>query len=106
MITFFAGAAIADAAPLMVGDDIHVLNGPGNTGGGEFTIVVDATTSFVTFCLQRTEYINFTSAFNVDAISTYAVSDPVSNGGDAVDSIGTICRSRPRTSTRNFERER
>jgi PEP-CTERM motif len=83
MITLFAGAAIADAAPLTVGDDIHVLNGPGDTGGGEFTIVVDPTTSFVTFCLQMTEYINFTSAFNVDAISTFAISDSVANGGDA-----------------------
>ena len=85
-ITLLAGAAIADAAPLTVGDDIHVLDGPGTTGGGEFTIVVDATTSFVRFCLQRTEYINFTNAFNVDAISTFAVSDPVSNGGDPLDS--------------------
>ena len=85
MITLLAGAAIADATPLTAGDDIHVLDGPGNTGGGEFTIVVDPTTSFVSFCLQRTEYINFTSAFNVDAISTFAVSDPVLNGGDALD---------------------
>ena len=83
-ITLFVGAAIADAAPLMVGDDIHVVDGPGTTGGGEFTIVVDAATSFVSFCLQRTEYINFSNAFNVDAISPYAVSDPVSNGGDAL----------------------
>ena len=84
-ITLLAGAAIADAAPLTVGDDIHVLDGPGTTGGGEFTIVVDATTNFVSFCLQRTEYINFTSAFNVDAISTFAVSDPVANGGNPLD---------------------
>ena len=83
-LTISAGAATADATPLVVGDDIHVLNGPGDTGGGEFTIVVDATTSFITFCLQRTEYIDFTSAFNVDGISTFAVSDPVPNGGDAV----------------------
>jgi hypothetical protein len=85
MITLLAGAAIADAAPLTAGDYIHVLDGPGNTGGGEFTIVVDPTTSFVTFCLQMTEYINFTSAFKVDAISTFAVSDPVLNGGDPLD---------------------
>lgn len=83
-ITISAGAATADATPLAVGDDIHVLNGPGDTGGGEFTIVVDATTSFITFCLQRTEYINFTNAFHVDGISTFAISDPVANGGDAV----------------------
>jgi len=77
------GGAIADASPLMPGDDIRILNGPGTTGGGEFTIVVDETTSFVSFCLQQTEYINFVNAFNVDSISSYAVSDPVARGGDA-----------------------
>ena len=41
-------------------------------------------TSFVSFCLQRTEYINFVNEFHVDNISTYAISDPVSLGGDAV----------------------
>jgi hypothetical protein len=85
LITLLAGAAMADAAPLTAGNEIHVLDGPGNTGGGEFTIVVDSTTSFVSFCLQMTEYINFTSAFKVDAISTFAVSDPVLNGGDPLD---------------------
>ena len=71
------------AIPVAVGDDIHVLNGPGTTGGGEFTIVVDDTTSFISFCLQQTEYINFVNAFHVDAISTFAISDPISRGGDA-----------------------
>jgi len=78
------GAATAYAAPLSVGDYIKVQNGPGDTGGGEFTIVVDATTSFVSFCLQQTEYINFVNDFKVDGISTYAVSDPTARGGDAV----------------------
>ena len=80
-----SGAPVpASAAPVAVGGDIRVLDGPGTTGGGEFTIVVDETTSFLTFCLQRTEYINFVDKFHVDGISPYAVSDPVSNGGDAV----------------------
>jgi hypothetical protein len=83
MILLSTGGVVADASPLMPGDDIHVLNGPGTTGGGEFTIVVDETTSFVSFCLQQTEYINFVNAFNVDSISSYAISDPVSRGGDA-----------------------
>ena len=82
-IVLLAGASTADAAPVAVGDDINVLNGPGTTGGGEFTIVVDDTTSFISFCLQQTEYINFVNDFNVDSISTYAVSDPASRGGDA-----------------------
>jgi hypothetical protein len=79
------GAATAAASPLAVGDYIKVQNGPGNTGGGEFTIVVDATTSFVSFCLQQTEYINFVNDFKVDGISTYAVSDPTSRGGVGVE---------------------
>ena len=83
IIILSAAAAPADAAPVAVGDDINVLNGPGTTGGGEFTIVVDETTSFLSFCLQQTEYINFVNDFNVDAISTYAISDPASRGGDA-----------------------
>lgn len=82
-IALSAGAAAVGASPLTVGDDIHVLNGPGTTGGGEFTIVVDDTTSFISFCLQQTEYINFTNDFNVDGISTYAVSDPTSRGGES-----------------------
>jgi hypothetical protein len=75
-------ASSAGATPLVPGSDIHVVNGPGTTGGGEFTIVQDDLTSFISFCLQQTEYINFVNEFNVDAISTYAVSDPVSRGGD------------------------
>jgi PEP-CTERM motif-containing protein len=83
-ILFAAGAAPAGATPVAVGDNIRVMDGPGTTGGGEFTIVVDATTSFISFCLQRTEYINFVNAFHVDAISTYAISDPVALGGDVL----------------------
>lgn len=83
-ITLFAPATAVEAAPLSVGDDIRFLDGPGTTGGGEFTIVVDPTTSFISFCLQRTEYMNFSNYFNVDGISTFAVSEPVSLGGDAL----------------------
>ena len=78
----FVGVSSVEAAPVAIGDDIHVLNGPGTTGGGEFTIVVDESTSFVSFCLQQTQYINFVDAFNVDSISNYAVTDPASRGGD------------------------
>jgi len=81
-ITLFAGAPTADAAPLTAGSDILVAQGPGTTGGGEFMIVVDDITTFIAFCLQQTQYINFIDAFNVDAISTYALSDPASHGGD------------------------
>ena len=82
-ITVFAITNPVHAAPLATGSEIVVQPGPGTTGGGEFTIVVDDINSFITFCLQRTEYITFTDAFNVDAISTYALSDPASLGGDS-----------------------
>ncbi len=82
-ITLFVGVNAAHAAPLTVGSDIRVSDGSGTTGGGEFTVVVvgDIAT-FISFCLQHTEYLNFVDAFNVDGISTYVVSDPASHGGD------------------------
>ena len=73
----------ATAAPVAVGDYVTFDNGPGTTGGGEFIVEGDDITSFITFCLQRTEYINFSDEFLVDGISTYAFSDPVARGGDA-----------------------
>ena len=76
------GGGTANAAPIAVGNYITVDNGPGTTGGGEFIVGGDGITSFITFCLQRTEYINFSDEFLVDAISTYAFSDSVARGGD------------------------
>ena len=82
-ITLFAGVNAAHAAPLAAGSDIRVSDGSGTTGGGEFNIViVGDIATFISFCLQHTEYVNFVDEFNVDAISPYAVSDPASNGGD------------------------
>ena len=82
-ITLFAGVNVAHAAPLAAGSHIRVSDGSGTTGGGEFNIVVvDDIATFITFCLQHTEFINFADEFHVDAISTYVVSDPASNGGD------------------------
>ena len=82
-ITLFVGIDAAHAAPLTAGSTIVVSKGPGTTGGGEFTIaVVDDATTFISFCLQHTEYLNFTDQFHVDAISTYTISDPASHGGD------------------------
>ena len=85
----FACALLAFASPAMAlptikaGDVIRMADGPGNTGGGEFIMTVNNTWSFITFCLQRTQYIDFSNAFVVDAVSTYAYADPASNGGDA-----------------------
>jgi hypothetical protein len=82
-ITLFAGVNAAHASPLVAGSDIHVSDGAGTTGGGEFLVaVIGDVETFISFCLQHTEYINFVNDFNVDAISTFVVSDPIANGGD------------------------
>lgn len=65
------------AVPISVGDYIKFSDGPGNTAGGEFIITsVDGTYSFTSFCIETNEYINFSSEFKVDSISTAAY-----NGG-------------------------
>lgn len=46
-------------------------------------MTVNSSWSFITFCLQMTEYINFTSNFRVDGITNYAISDPSTRGGGA-----------------------
>ncbi len=86
VVALLAGNTTTQAAPILPGDIVRLADGPGTTGGGEFYLTVngDPTTTFISFCVQRTEYINFTSPFTVDAVSTYAISDPASNGGDAL----------------------
>ncbi len=76
--------APASAGPIVIaGDTVKFGDGPGTTGGGEFMLTVDNTWSFITFCLQRTEYVDFSHVFTVDAVSPYTISDPAANGGDA-----------------------
>lgn len=77
-----AGADSFDAvAP---GDHIRFADGPGTTGGGEFTLtVVETLDQFISFCLQKTETINFTTTFVVGDISRYTVSESLATGGDA-----------------------
>lgn len=82
LCTSFAGTAHADA--ISVGSTIKFADGPGTTGGGEFLVTVDGVEQFITFCLQRTEYIDFKTTFRIGGISTYASSDPVDKGGDPV----------------------
>jgi hypothetical protein len=63
------------AGPISVaaGDIVVLTDGPGNTGGGEFNMFVNGSTqSFVTFCLQRTEYIAFNTPFRVGSVTNYA----------------------------------
>jgi PEP-CTERM motif len=80
----FVGVRPAQALPLTAGDLVTLADGPGTTGGGEFLMTVNGVWSFITFCLQRTEYIDFTHQFKVDSVSTYTLTDPIANGGNAL----------------------
>jgi hypothetical protein len=74
----------AQAAPIVAGDTVVLTDGPGNTGGGEFNMFVNGSaTSFITFCLQRTEYISFNQQYRVGSVTNYADdasgNDPISS---------------------------
>lgn len=77
--------AAAGAGPIVVGDVVKFSDLPGNTGGGEFklTDVSSAADWIITFCLQKTEYMNFTNKFIVDSINPYTLTDPTDKGGDS-----------------------
>lgn len=77
--------AAAHADAVVAGDLIKFADLPGNTGGGEFKLTVnnDPANSFISFCLQKTEYMDFTSTFIVGSVNDYTLTDPVANGGNA-----------------------
>jgi hypothetical protein len=74
----------AGAGPIVAGDVVKFSDLPGNTGGGEFklTDVGNAADWIITFCLQKTEYMNFSNNFIVDSINPYTLTDPYEKGGD------------------------
>jgi hypothetical protein len=84
MAASVAGGTAAAGPIVVAGDHIVFADGPGSTGGGEFTVTVNGSWSFITFCLQRTEYIDFSHTFTVDSVNPYTLTDPVANGGDAL----------------------
>jgi hypothetical protein len=70
-----AGAAQAGGDNINVGDVIRFRDGPGNSTGGEFHVARAGNESnanlFTTFCLQRTEHMDFhVAGFNVIGVST------------------------------------
>jgi len=73
----------AGADPIVAGDVVRFSDLAGNTGGGEFKLsdVNNPTDWIITFCLQKTEYMNFTSNFIVGSINTYTLTDPNDKGG-------------------------
>lgn len=73
----------AGADPIAVGDIVKFSDLPGNTGGGEFKLTDQNNLSewIITFCLQKTEYMNYTSNFIVGSINDYTLTDPNDKGG-------------------------
>lgn len=73
-------------AAVSVGDQIKFADGPGGGNGGSFLItdynsagtVVKG--SFYAFCVERDEYMNFSSFFRVDDISTEARDGGIAGG--------------------------
>lgn len=79
-----APPSLATAAPVLAaGDTVVFTDGSGTTGGGEFLVTINNAWSFITFCLQRTEYVAFGPQFTVDSVNPYTLTDPAANGGDA-----------------------
>jgi len=74
----------AGAGPLVAGDIVKFSDLPGDTGGGEFKLsdVTNPADWIITFCLQKTEYMNFTSNFLIGSINPYTLTDPADKGGD------------------------
>ena len=87
ILTLLALAAVipmkAGAGPIVVGDVVKFSDLPGNTGGGEFklTDISNAADWIITFCMQKTEYMNFTNNFIVGSINDYTLTDPDDKGG-------------------------
>jgi hypothetical protein len=85
----FVSVNSAQAAPILAGQYIKFTDLPGSTGGGEFQVTqvnsngsaLALAESFITFCIQRTEYIDFKNVFFVEGVTDSAVSDPAANGG-------------------------
>jgi PEP-CTERM motif len=66
---------VAFADTILVGDNVRFLGTDGTLGGGAFQLddlATGAGTDFLTFCLQRTEYLDYSSTFVVGGITGYA----------------------------------
>jgi hypothetical protein len=69
------GTNAANAAPVEVGDLIQFTGSLGTLGGGAFNVddLTDATVEdFLTFCIQYTQHIAYSTPFRVGSITDYA----------------------------------
>jgi PEP-CTERM motif len=66
---------VAVADTIHVGDTVRFLSSDGTIGGGAFHLDDLASGpgfDFLSFCVQRSEYLDFTSTFKVGGINAYA----------------------------------
>ena len=66
---------VAEAsASIGVGSIIKIHNGPGGPGGefGIEDLAAPGVIDFITYCVEKNEYINFTAPFYVESIASYA----------------------------------
>jgi hypothetical protein len=80
----FAAPAAADT--IHVGDNVKFVSSSGTLGGGAFSVDDLANgpgVDFLTFCLQRTQHIDYSNTFRIGSITNYADdysgNDPISD---------------------------
>ncbi len=72
----FAAPAFADS--IHVGDNVKFISSTGTLGGGAFSVddLADGVgVDFLTFCLQRTQHIDYSNTFRIGGITNYADDD-------------------------------
>lgn len=76
--------AWSHAASIVPGTTLTFADSYGSTGGGEFiaTPGTPGAQSIITFCLQKTQYLDFSHTFTVQAVSTYATYEAPATGGN------------------------
>ncbi|HKV99830.1 MAG TPA: PEP-CTERM sorting domain-containing protein [Vicinamibacterales bacterium] len=86
ILTIAGYAAPASADTIHIGDNVKFISSSGTLGGGAFSVddlTNGAGIDFLTFCLQRTQHIDYSSTFHVGNITTYAddspANDPISD---------------------------
>jgi hypothetical protein len=86
VLMIISAASLSFASPVSVGDKIKVTDW-GSAGGGEFTMQNAANqTLFISFCLERDEYLSPNTLYRVDSISTIAERGGINtNSGDELD---------------------
>jgi hypothetical protein len=84
LAVMLCGGRSVQATPIAAGDYVTMSDLAGNTGGGEFlmTSASNAWQAFITFCIQRTQYIDFSNTFRIDAVTTAAATELPATGGD------------------------